>query len=258
VDTIDVLHLRAQGLRQRRMIPDGFLVAKETEAQLLALADYTIAIQAREAEVLREMLPPERVLLVEHGNEVPAVPDPPAPAQPIVTLVASDNPNNQDGFRWFLSAVWPRLLRLVPQAALHVYGRLSETPICQGPRVERRGFVPDVAEAYAQSYVAINPVRAGAGLKIKTVEGLSYGRAVVTTPVGGEGLEDGAGSAFLVADDPQQFAQTLANLLNNPAAARDLGQRARQYAERRFGMKQVYQPLLEVIAARQGALPKGL
>ena len=68
-------------------------------------------------------------------------------------------------------------------------------------------------------------------MKIKTVEALAYGKPLVTTEVGGEGLEDGWESAFRVATTPDQFVGALAALLTDETAAYALGKRARVYAE---------------------------
>ena len=70
----------------------------------------------------------------------------------------------------------------------------------------------------------------GTGLKIKSVEALGYGRALVTTPCGAEGLEAGAGSAFRVASDPVAFAREVSGLLAEPEAAAAVARAGHQLA----------------------------
>jgi len=79
---------------------------------------------------------------------------------------------------------------------------------------------------------------------------LAWGRALVTTSVGAEGLEAGAGRAFLVADDAAAFAEHTVRLLRDPAAAREWGERARAFARAQFAPDVVYAPLVAALRAR--------
>ena len=249
VDTIDLFYRRYEFYRKQRLQPDWFMVDKAVEASLLDLADVVIAIQPREAEILGEMVDPKKVLCIEHGvQEQDRQPEHAAAAEGIV-LVASDNPGNVAGLRWFLNTVWPRVLTRHPSAALHVFGPLSEHPCCRGPRVERHGFVPQARDAYPYGRIAINPLQDGTGLKIKTVEAMAFSRAVVATPVGAEGLEDADGTALRVAEDGLAFANRLCELLADPDEALRLGERARSYAQRRFHPDVVYAPLVRQLAS---------
>jgi glycosyltransferase involved in cell wall biosynthesis len=250
LDTIDVFHRQHGFHRAKKKLPDDwFFIKRETEARLLDLADLVIAIQPQEEQVISTMVDPAKVIRIEHGVVGPS----PAPGQAAcptaVMLVGSDNLFNSDGLEWFLSRVWPQVLRAEPEAALHVFGKLAKTRVCHGPRVYPHGFVEDLGSAYAQGNVVINPVRFGTGLKIKTVEAMAHGKAVVATPCGAEGLEDASGSALLVARDAQEFAGTLNRLLQFPEEAHQVGARAAAYALKRFSPPAVYAPLLRKLSA---------
>jgi glycosyltransferase involved in cell wall biosynthesis len=247
VDTLDVMHLRAATLREQRIQPTGLLVPREVEARWLSQADFVVAIQEREAATLAGMVGRERVLVIEHAVRVPRSFDPAPAREPALVLLGSNNRPNQHGLFWFLEHVWPLVLRDVPDAELLVFGPLSRTPACAGPRVRAEGEVDEPAAAYARARAVINPVRAGAGLKIKTVEALSFSRALVTTTPGAEGLEAAAGEAFLMADEPAAFARACASLLVDPAAALALGTRAGAFARARFAPEEVYKRLIALI-----------
>ena len=93
---------------------------------------------------------------------------------------------NVDGLRWFLDHVWqgPDL----GDAQLHVYGRVAERiPLAAARDVVGHGLVEHLDAAYRDTDVVINPVRFGAGLKIKTVEALASGLPLVTTTEGARG-----------------------------------------------------------------------
>jgi glycosyltransferase involved in cell wall biosynthesis len=92
------------------------------------------------------------------------------------------------------------------------------------------GPVENLREAYARANVVINPMVIGTGLKTKSVEALSFGRPLVTTSCGAEGLEAGAGEAFLVADGAEEMARALALVLKNTEYASRLGRTAQAFA----------------------------
>jgi len=91
--------------------------------------------------------------------------------------------------------------------------------------------------------LCVVPLRLGSGLKIKLVEALSHGRAVVTTDVGAQGLEVLAGSAFVLADDPVAFAEACADLLSHPDRRHAQEDQAVLAAERYFSAEACYEPL---------------
>jgi glycosyltransferase involved in cell wall biosynthesis len=250
VDTLDVMHLRAATLREQRIRPTGLLVPRETEARWLADADLVIAIQEREARALRDMVGAEKVMLIEHAVAVPRAFERAPAREPNVVLLGSNNRPNQHGLAWFVENVWPHVLHEAGDAELRVFGPLSRTTACAGTKVRAMGEVADIAAAYAQARVVVNPVLAGGGLKIKTVEALSFSRALVTTTVGAEGLEDAAGDAFMMTDEPTAFARACALCLLDEGAARELGERAGAYARKRFSPERVYAPLVEAVRAR--------
>lgn len=257
IDTHDLMHARAATLFAQRVRPTGLLVRRDVEARWLREADVVVAIQEREAEALRELVGAAadgarvatRVLTIGHG--VAPVLTPGAELDPraerAVTILGSNNRPNQHGLEWFVRDVWPLVLSQVSDAELRVFGPLSRTDACRGPRVRACGEVDDPGTAQESALVAVNPVLAGSGLKIKTVDALAWGRALVTTSRGAEGLEDGAGEAFALADDPAAFAAACVHWLADPARAREQGRRARAWALARFAPERVYAPLVAIL-----------
>ena len=114
--------------------------------------------------------------------------------------------------------------------------------------VTLHGIVDDLDEIYRRIDIVINPVRVGSGLKIKNVEALANGLPLVTTSHGAEGMEDGAGTAFLVADTPQDFAEHINQLLASQETRQALGEQAYAYAEENFSEDGCFQELMAELA----------
>ena len=109
---------------------------------------------------------------------------------------------------------------------------------------------------FQSAAVVLAPVRIGGGMRMKVLEALALGRAVVTTPRGAEGLDAPGETAFLVADSAHGIADAISLLLADPSARTSLGQRARAYAARQHG-PQAYAGRLERIYEEAIALRAG-
>ena len=131
-------------------------------------------------------------------------------------LPGADSPNG-DGLTWFVTSVLPLLRERVPWVRLRVTGANppSEMLSFESPNVRFEGRVDDLRGFYRQARVAISPTRYGAGVKLKTMEALQLGVPVVATTVGGEGIETFGTEALLVTDDPREFAETVASLVDD-------------------------------------------
>lgn len=191
----------------------------------------------------------ERALCVPHPVVLP--PQPVRPHSRVIGYAASQWVANVHGFRWFVDDVWPQLAG--PDIRLDLAGHLASLvpdPLPAG--MHRRGFVPDLADLWSGIDLAINPVRWGSGLKIKTVEALAAGLPLVTTREGARGLEDGAGHAFLVADDAADFARACRELLTDTDRRAALAAAAHRYARARFTPDACFGTLLEWLATVGG------
>lgn len=119
-------------------------------------------------------------------------------------------PNNIEGISWFLEKVWRRIRE--KKAARFLLAGINPHPKIQNLARETEGVMlqsdaPTVAEVYAQGKVLINPILAGSGMNVKSVEMLFSGKPVVTCPQGTAGLPDKIRSYFDVADSPEEFAK---------------------------------------------------
>jgi polysaccharide biosynthesis protein PslH len=138
---------------------------------------------------------------------------------------------NADAVMWFASRMWPRLrhslsnrVRLVivgqdPPAEIRRLGRQSDVLVA--------GSVPAVAPFYLAADVAIAPLRAGGGTRIKLLEAASYGVPMVATTFGASGLEFRSGREILLADTEPKFAAACKILLTEPALALHIAGNAR-------------------------------
>ncbi|MCC6301290.1 MAG: glycosyltransferase [Gammaproteobacteria bacterium] len=218
--------------RHRRYLAEGkrplwFSASGREEARGLGRADVVIAIQDNEARYFRGITR-RRVITVGHvvpldetrGNGAEA---------PGMLYVGSGNEINVHAANYFIDGILPEVRKHIPSAILTVAGgvcdRLTDTP-----GVRLLGQVEDLAPLYRAAAIVVNPILFGTGLKIKTVEALGFGRPLVTTPAGAEGLEGMAGKAFVMAGTESAFSSAVVTLLSDLQARRTLAANARECA----------------------------
>jgi hypothetical protein len=124
------------------------------------------------------------------------------------------------------------------QVAQHgAAGAYPTVQVAQGvadrPGVVKLGRVEDLGPVYQAAAVVINPVQFNTGLSIKNLEALGYARPLVTASSGVDGLEDGAGTAFLVAATDEEFSRHAVSLLLDASFAGQMAGHARDYARQR-------------------------
>jgi glycosyltransferase involved in cell wall biosynthesis len=200
------------------------------EAALLARADTIVAIQEREAEAFRGMLPGKTVITVP----MPATPQPQPWSAAIpgrCLFVGGYSGHNIEAVKWLVSDIWPRVLAERPDAQLIIAGTVGRCLKEPHPGVQVLGPVDDLRAEYAKTSVCLVPLPLGTGLKIKLIEAMSYGRPVVTTPTGAEGFpEVEAGQVTIVATGADYFAAATTRLLTSLENGRDVVRRQDQWS----------------------------
>ena len=219
---------------------------EQAEAALLARADLVIAIQHEEAAIARRMLPPGSAVVVA-PMAIATVPT----AQPGegagLLFVGSATAPNVDGIEWFLDKVWPAILAAQPDARLNIAGTVCSALVgrARHPRVTLLGRVADLAPHYRSADVVISPLRVGSGLKIKLVEALANGKAVVATTITAQGVGHLLGSAVCLADTAEDFAEQVVKLLRDPVARIAHAGAAHAVARRSFSASAAYRDVID-------------
>jgi glycosyltransferase involved in cell wall biosynthesis len=146
-------------------------------------------------------------------------------------------PPNTDGITYFCRSVFPLILRERPRTRLRIVGASPPEEITQldnGETIEVVGLVPDVTPYFNAAAVVLCPLRIGGGTRLKVLEALARGKAVVSTTIGAEGLDVVSGLHLELADSPAAFAASCVELLDDPARRRQMGAAGREYVLERF------------------------
>lgn len=156
---------------------------------------------------------------------------------------------NLHGLRWFLRCVWPRLRSSYPKLKLDVVGEggdaYSDIQAISGVQVH--GYVPEPSAYWERAALAIVPVFAGGGTRIKILDAWQRCVPVVSTTIGVEGLDTVSGVHLFIADTPDEFACACERLLGSHSLREQIAQRASALIEAFYNQKAIKGAIREIV-----------
>jgi glycosyltransferase involved in cell wall biosynthesis len=177
----------------------------------------------------------ERVRVNPFGLVLPPACDP-AEEEPGTILFAGTFTHlpNREAAQWLAREIMPAVWARAPAARLRIVGSAppAEVGSLAGPGVEVVADAPSMEPHLRAAAVVTAPVRSGGGMRMKVLEAMARGKAVVTTPLGAEGLDCiDPEPPLVVAATAEGTAIEIARLLEDQPARRRLGAEARAFAE---------------------------
>jgi len=151
-------------------------------------------------------------------------------------------PPNADAMLWFCEEILPIVRQTVPNVTLDIVGRAphpSLRALAKQSGVQIHTDVDDLRPLYQNAIVVLAPLRAGGGTRLKILEAMAFGRAVVSTRVGSTGLNGRDGQNILLADTPSQFAAAVIRLLQNRPDRERLTRCARKLVETEYSWDKI-------------------
>ena len=131
---------------------------------------------------------------------------------------ALDWPPSQEGLLWFLNFCWPAIHEKYPSLKFYIAGRNVPAWIESRFKSDYVIFLGEVEDAYTfmnSKAIMIVPLHSGTGMRIKIIEGMALGKAIVSTSVGCEGIPAIDHENILIADKPQDFIASIDALLSD-------------------------------------------
>jgi len=203
--------------------------------------DAVIAVSEADRDHMREQFGVERVYAVPTGVDTDYF-QPRAGATNASKLVFTGSMDwmpNSDGVLNFIETVFPRIRAARPDVTLTIVGRNPSRQLRSLARISKgieiTGRVDDIRPFVHNAAVYVVPLRIGGGTRIKVFEAMAMGKAIVSTTVGAEGLPVRNGRDLLIADGPEQFADSVLRLLKDRALQSSLGAAGRDLVCNRFG-----------------------
>jgi sugar transferase (PEP-CTERM/EpsH1 system associated) len=223
------------------------------EADVCRSFDHVITVSENDRQTLAHEFRTARSSAIPTGVDTDffhPFTDSPEPGR-LVFVGSMDWGPNEDGVLWFLRDIFPRIRKAIPRASFTIVGRAPSPRLRaiaeKEPSVEITGWVPDVRPYLAKAEVVVVPLRVGGGTRIKIPEAMAMAKAVVSTPIGAEGLPFNDRQQIRIAEQPEEFARAVAELVNSVHLRNSIGYAAREAVLTRHGWEPVVARVEEIL-----------
>ena len=217
---------------------------KSLESWGVRQVDAVAAITDEDVARLRELHCPATVALVPAAVEMSAFqPDPAVRPRPrSVFMIGSLNwLPNLEGLEWLLREVWPAIHAELPDLELHVAGTAPPAHLLV-PRADNvfiHGFVDSAADFMRQYDLMLVPLLSGGGMRIKIIEGMAVGKAILSTTLGAEGVAARDGRDLVLRDGAAAWQQALRDYYHGRLPVAQLGAGAARTAAEVYDNRRV-------------------
>lgn len=151
---------------------------------------------------------------------------------------------NKEAINWFIDSIFPIVQHL--DLEVHIAGRSMPSYLkkVESEKLKVHGEVKSAQQFMNQNDIMIVPLLSGSGMRIKIIEGMAMGKAVITTSIGAEGIACTHNKDILIADSAKDFAKAIESLISNPDKVAELGKNARQLVEDQYSNASIINELI--------------
>ena len=225
---------------------------KMLESKVINEVELTVVVSEVDKKILQRLCPGARFEIIENGVDVDKFLPSFSQSEPKNLLWIggfNHNPNKQ-GIYWFLEEIYPLIKILVPTIKLVLIGggvtnKLKRFASADSS-IKILGFVDDPIPYLQRATVFVAPILSGGGTRLKLLEAMAAGKAIVTTSIGAEGIEGENNIHFLLADSNKEFANSTVRLLENETLRILLGKNAREKAMLKYDWKKICNKLNQI------------
>jgi glycosyltransferase involved in cell wall biosynthesis len=198
--------------------------------------DSILTTSTVDAELARRLAPVANVSV--YPNSLPETAQPRRLKRREVVFSGNlEYPPNISAVRFFRESIWPRLTTRWPDLKWKIVGKnpAAILPfVASDTRIEVTGFVEDAVAVLAECQIAVIPLLAGSGTRVKILEAWAAGTPVVSTTLGAQGLDCTDENEVLIADEPNRFADAISRLLSSPRDRMRIGSAGRRLFDARY------------------------
>ena len=234
-----VLHERCAGVENGPAgLAHRLFSAASLDLERLWLPRYSQVLVASDADAKRVHSIAPGVETVVYPNAIPLAERPPRGDEDAIVFSGNmEYHPNRAAVQFFGAAVWPLLRTACPELVWRLVGKnpAAVEEFTRGDsRIEVIGPVDDAVREIARARIAIVPLLAGSGTRLKILEAWAASLPVVSTSIGAEGLPVRDGEHLLLADSPSAFAAAITRLLACTSTCERLGEAGRLLLEKEF------------------------
>ena len=217
---------------------------RQYEAKETGKYDMNIVMSRIDGEELKKINP--AVNIAEVPNGVDTAYFQPGKENGTPSLIYTGGMNmfaNKDAVLYFLKDIWPLIKSRVPDIKFYAVGQDPPQELFRLADDDRTiivtGYVDDIRPLVTAASVYVVPLRVGGGTRLKVLDAMAMGKAIVSTSIGCEGIQVSNEKNIVISDSPADFAEETVYLLKNPDKRKSLGNSARNLVESTYSWKKI-------------------
>jgi len=222
---------------------------KKLESKIFKEVDVGIVVSELDKKILQKLCPEGRFVVIENGVDLEKFKPTNEKVNPstLLWLGGFDHYPNKEGMYYFLENVYPRIKHKLPDIRLDIIGGGITNKLkrfaCVDNSIRLLGYVNDPFPYIQKASVFIVPILSGGGTRLKVLEAMSAGKAIVTTTIGCEGIAGENGTHYIIVNAPKDFVDAVVRIIGDPDLRNKLGDNASQLIERKYDWKIITQKL---------------
>ncbi|UPT66207.1 MAG: glycosyltransferase family 4 protein [Sphingobacteriales bacterium JAD_PAG50586_3] len=219
------------------------------EQWVFARVNGVAAISSVDRQTISIIAPSAKVKTINLSTEYLPLDNTRANADTVFHLGSMDWMPNVEGIIWLIDKVWPLVTAEYPAAKLYLAGRNMPKSIYDKATasVFVDGAIDSPTEYIANKQIMVVPLFAGSGVRVKIIEGMALGKAIVATTVAVEGVNISNGNNIVVADSATDFANAIIHLLKHPETVTAIGTQAAEFIAQNYRTNVVIKKLEDFI-----------
>jgi polysaccharide biosynthesis protein PslH len=226
------------------------------EAALCHQSDLVIAVSSEDAVILQRFHPKTSIPVVANGIFTDEYEQESAEislgVHALVFTGKMDYRPNVDAVQWFTDQILPLVKQTTADTKFYIVGQKPHANLehlRDNASVVVTGWVESVLPYLKGAAVYVAPLRMGSGTRLKILEAMAAGCAVVATTLAASGMQRDTEMGMLIVDDPEQMADTIIKLLNTTEQRQKMGDAARRYVKTNYDWSVLIPHLLDAYKA---------
>ena len=214
--------------------------------------DINFTVSDLDKELLLEVVPEIKIEVIPNGvdTEYFNQKDTPHRKGSLIIVSGMNWYPNRDAVIYMCKEIWPLLTKEFPDISLTVVGAQPPKILIDLSKTDNRitvtGFVDDIRPYMEKAEIYLCPMRDGGGTRLKILDAMALGKAIVSTTKGCEGLDVTPGENVLIADTPSQFVSRIKEVLATPELRKMLGMEARKLAKEKYSWEVIGKSLFNI------------
>lgn len=153
---------------------------------------------------------------------------------------------NQEAVKWLLSDIFQKLISIRNDFTIYIAGKHTPDSFLQynNSNVVVLGEIDDAVQFMNTKQVMLVPLLSGSGMRLKIIEGMALGKAIISTSIGAEGIEYTDKENILIANTTDEFVLAIQHLLDHPEKTKALGEAASKLIQEKYNNKVIVEELL--------------